>query len=259
MSTNNKALVCSFALSMICFAAYAQTAVHAVTGFNGHMLPLDPSLNIAATYTPPQFEGIAKAHGWIELDDEEDARWWMAYVQGRERNDVVQVAVKRAMKGAGEGFVSIQILNGEAICPEDGSAPNYLLNVMDMAYDEHGIPTAGGMVTPVLALTRGSILSEGIFQACSHRDKDIPSGDFKPQAKYPASAIIMNHEGITVVGYKIGDNGSIGRSNVWIVKSSGFADLDASALEAVSHWRIQSKPAGTQSTTNITFSLNLKK
>ncbi len=260
MAIQQRSFVVIMAVLLLSLGAHAQQGrgdePSIMMGFSGKMLPRDPALDPAGLYTPPQYSRVAAAHGWIELDDEEDARWWMAYQEIAERPGNIHLAVKRAMKGAGSGFTSIQILDGEAICPANGVGPNYLHNVMDFSYDSRGVPTSGGMVAAVFALERGSILAEAAKHVCLHMDRSLSQGDFKPDAKYPTAAIRLRHEGVTVVGYRVGEGGQIGLSNVWVLTSSGFSELDTAALTAVSQWRLKSNPAGTQASTNVTFSLN---
>lgn len=179
------AALCFCSLSAMVQSANSAQDANVVVGFTGKKLPKDPSLDPAASYTPPQYRGVAATHGWIELADEEDARWWMAYKEASDKPGTIHLAVKRATKGAGNGFTSIDIIDGEAICASAGVAPNYLHNVMNFSYDSRGVPTSGGMVAAVFTLTRGSVLAEGAKEACEHVDRAAASAGAQGKQAFP--------------------------------------------------------------------------
>jgi TonB family protein len=53
-------------------------------------------------------------------------------------------------------------------------------------------------------------------------------------AKYPAQALRQNHQGVVIVRVELAADGSVTDDSLY--QSSGFGDLDRSALEAVRHW-----------------------
>lgn len=171
---------------------------------------------------------------------------------------VAWVALKQAEKGVSHGVTGMTVLSGQVLCSADGSAPNYAHIVTAFKYAANGAPIAAEGPVGTFALTPDTQFAVATQQACRHlpRVEQQFVGDYKPDAHYPPGAIRQRHEGVTVVGYRVDEGGTVGSANVWVVTSSGFTELDAAALAAVSQWRLKSAAAGTQASTNITFSLN---
>lgn len=71
----------------------------------------------------------------------------------------------------------------------------------------------------------------------------VPPGiSYRVLPQYPASALKQGLEGVTVLSVYIGLNGTI--QNVGVKSSSGVAELDQSAMAAVSQWKFNPASQG---------------
>ena len=76
---------------------------------------------------------------------------------------------------------------------------------------------------------------------------------YAPFPEYPFNARRFHRQGTTRVAVQIGPGGKV--ASVRLVKSSGFADLDRSALTAVKLWRAKPEFAGREGVFPITFKM----
>lgn len=67
---------------------------------------------------------------------------------------------------------------------------------------------------------------------------------YNPKPPYPVSARKRGHEGTVVLRVEVLETGSVGR--VFVARSSGHAELDASALRTVKRWRFSPARRGSE-------------
>lgn len=78
-----------------------------------------------------------------------------------------------------------------------------------------------------------------------------PSAATSP-ARYPVQAMRQNHQGVVIVRVELAADGSVTDDSVY--QSSGFQDLDRSALDAVRHWHFDTS-MGASLRVPVRFSL----
>jgi protein TonB len=228
-----------------------------------------------ANWTPPLVQEIA-SHGWTLIDDSEQERAWFASIASRNNPNLHELALKVAYKGLSGHASKIDIVRGAFLCGAGGEPPDYLQEPLMFTAMGDGIPMDDGGELPPIAIAPGSILAVAVTKSCKGIQSPIPpvmaraperseptasiaqaprqsSGPCsKPNAAYPIQAIRQGHQGVVYVTLKVGTNGR--PTDVRVLRSSGFPELDAAAMHAMEGAVCNATP-GTTMGTPVTFSL----
>lgn len=89
--------------------------------------------------------------------------------------------------------------------------------------------------------------------------RPLPDGSHSAASFYPEEARHLNEQGTVGLTFTVTDAGAV--DNPSILESSGFADLDEAAIQAVKTWRYKpatkdSKPIPVRTTANVKFELS---
>lgn len=241
------------------------------------------STNDVAAFTPPEMNGAQ----WAKIGETQGDVFWYAYSIQRigcigsgdvdNRCATVNVALKDATKGLGNGYNALSILRGTVIC-NSYALPQDLFDTTISTFNLHSIPIsemtndyAGRQIT----LQRGTALADAVIRICKSVNVDLTktglparsslsglsvsrptaaSGKCSiPPPDYPVNAIRQGEHGVATVAFTVTMDGHT--SNESISSSSGWPELDNAALTAVSKGTC-AMPAGTRWSAPITFSLN---
>ena len=124
------------------------------------------------------------------------------------------------------------------------------------AFKQHGIPLPEAMMEPGFTPPPAPAPPPGYFPA----GLDLTYQQAHP-AQFPREAIAAGHQGLVVVMARVQANGQV--EDVQVSRSSGYPELDASAVAAVSSWKytpchINKQPVACYVRTPVNFALSAK-
>jgi len=136
-------------------------------GFNGHRLPPAPKLTREGSWTPSggQYAEIAKAHGWMELAENDQARAWVAYRQSDSDPSRASFALKSVSKQMDGSPKEVDILSGKVACGVDGSPPNTITAASFQTYGWNHAPISAD-VSPSYGLEPGTLPARVVQEIC---------------------------------------------------------------------------------------------
>lgn len=123
-------------------------------------------------------------------------------------------------------------------------------------------PSTGDCAAPVQYSAHVNGVNDGVSFTTEHPGSGIEIIS-RPPPSYPASAIRQRHEGTVMLRITVDGSGTA--QDIVLEKSSGYAELDQAALEAVRHWRFKTTPAAggepppVQARLPVRFDLNQPK
>lgn len=240
------------------------------------------STNDVSTFTPSE---MGDAH-WTKIGETQGDVFWYAYSIERigcigsgdvdNRCATVNVDLKDATKGLGDGYNALSILRGTVIC-NSYALPQDLFDANISTFNLHSIPISemtNDYAGRQIPLQRGTALADAVVRICKsvnveltktglparsplsslHDSGPAPaSGKCSiPRPSYPINAMRQGKQGVATVAFDIAKDGRT--SNLSILSSSGSPDLDHAALAAVSRGRC-SMAAGKRMSTTVTFGL----
>lgn len=243
------------------------------------------SSNDVASFTPPEMSG---AH-WLKLGESQTGSFWYAYSIQRigcigsgnvdNRCATVNIALKDATKGLGDGYSELSILRGSVIC-NSYALPQNLFDGIVSTINVHSIPMremTSGYIGNQTTLLRGTALAKAVIRACkavnlsltktglpatspmsSMRRAPVASTElagecFIPPPTYPMQAMRMGQQGVVKVGFTVGAQGR--PIDLSVESTMGAPALDDAAIAAVSRGTCN-VPKGTRMERAVTFSLN---
>jgi hypothetical protein len=136
-------------------------------GFNGHRLPPAPKLTREGSWTPSggQFEEIAKAHGWMELTENDQARAWVAYRSSDTDPSKASFALKTVSKQMDGSSAEVDILSGKISCGANGSPPNSIAMASFQTYAWNHAQISAD-VSPSYGLEPGTLPARVVQEIC---------------------------------------------------------------------------------------------
>lgn len=218
------------------------------------------SISDVANWTPSMYANAVSPQGWKELSDTDQYRLWTTSVPIKKPQLGIVVSLKTAEKGVDGSITNISIVSVNAVCGASGTPPNYVQMGMSESFDEHG-PISGDAGGPTVRLVPDTNLAVAVQRACktvrapiAEAEPPSPSKPCStPNADYPIQAIRQGHQGIVYVMLTVGANER--PTDVRVYKSSGFPELDASAVQAMTNVVCNDAP-GTHVGMPVTFSLH---
>jgi TonB family protein len=240
------------------------------------------SSNDIASFSPPE---MAAAH-WLKIGESQTEAFWYAYSIQRigcigsgnvdNRCATVNIALKDATKGLGDGYSALSILRGVVIC-NSYALPQDLFDGTLSTINVHSIPMremTSGYIGNKTTLLRGTALARAVIRACKAVNLSLtktglpatsPMSSLHPSAptalagecsipspSYPMQAMRMGQQGVVKVGFTVSAQGR--PIDISVESKFGVPALDAAAIAAVSRGTCN-VAKGTRMERAVTFSL----
>lgn len=226
-----------------------------------------PSVPIAQ-WTPELFAPYVSSRGWVRVQDSPQGTVWVATNVVNDKTRLRAVVMKTSTKGPSGHATSITLIGGLFTCGANGSSPDYLQEPMAFTAFGDGTPIDAGPAGALVPITPGSIIAEAVEHECKHPSRMVAAETAapiaqspqqssapcsRPNAAYPIRAIRQGHQGVVYVTLTVGANER--PTDIHVYKSSGFPELDASAMQAMANVVCNANP-GAQIGMPVTFRLS---